>query len=219
VDSRWGSALVATTIVAAACGEPTAPVVQATLDDAIFHAQLADPLSAPGAAALGFPVVRTAIRRDDATLTRTYELLDEAGVRQNGWNDRVATIRIVITYVDDSTSWRDEATLTGLQSGQQRLTGTATASWTRGSEQWTGRRTTDLIILSRVVMPGIFPTGSVSLRAELAGAAGGGGSRSRSIALSYDGTSTVSMLSSFDGAASLSCTFDLLSPDATRGCQ
>lgn len=216
MDSRSRSALVATTLVVAACGEPTAPVVQPTLDDAIFHAQLADPLSAPGAGGLGFPVVRTSIRRDDATLTRTYELLDAAGLRQNVWNDRVETIRLVSTYADDSTSWRDEATLTGLRSGQQRLTGTATASWTRGSQRWTGSRTTDLIILSRVVMPGIFPTGSVSLRAERADP---GGSRGRSIALSYDGTSTVSMLSSFDGAASLSCTFDLLSPDPTRGCQ
>ena len=213
MDPRWRSALVATTLVAAACGEPTAPVVQPTLDDALFHAQLADPLSAVAATELGFPVVRFEIRRNDATLTRTHELLDDAGVVHPAWNERVTGIRVVSTYSDDSTSWRDESTLTGLRSGQQRLTGTATGSWTRGTERWTGRRTTDLIILSRVVMPGIFPTGTVSLRAER------GGSRARGAALSYDGTSTVSMLSIVDGEASLSCTFDLLSPDASRSCR
>jgi hypothetical protein len=228
-------------MLAAACGEPTAPVVQATLDDALFHAQLADPLSAVGAAELGSPFVLRQIRRgpdcpfvaatgrfECATATsgtlafdRSYELLDAAGGRRSEWSAEVVAIRLTNDVTGTTTiadgpvqlTRHDVATLDRLQSGQQRLTGITTTAWTEGSATRTITRETDLVILSRVVMPGIFPTGSIRLTATSAGVADEG-----LVALSFDGTSIVSILSSFRGEASLRCTYDLLKPDQPMSC-
>jgi hypothetical protein len=217
-----------------ACADSTAPVVQPTLDDALFHVQLADPLSAIAAAELGLPIVVPQIRRvgdcafspererfecpsrvaGDLIIERSYALMDAAGVPLPAWSDRVAAIRLV-TDVRDETSRvtsHDEATLDRLQSAQQVLTGRTSMSWTSDGESRSATRTTDLVILSRMVMPGIFPTGSIGLRTS-------GVTSGATVALTLDGTSVVSMLASgIGGGASLSCTYDLLKPEQPKRC-
>ena len=220
--------------VATACADATAPVVQPTLDDALFHVQLADPLSAIAAAELGLPLVAPQIRRvgdcafsrererfecpsrvaGDLIVDRSYALMDAAGVPLPAWSDRVAALRLV-TDVRDETNGviaHDEATLDRLQSPQQVLTGRTSMSWMSGGESRSATRTTELVILSRMVMPGIFPTGSIGFRVS-------GVTSGATIALTLDGTSVVSMLSSgMGGGASLSCTYDLLKPEQPKRC-
>jgi hypothetical protein len=220
-----------------ACAEPTTPVLQPTLDDALFHVQLADPLSAVGATELGLPIVIPQIRRipdcafdasaerfdcpsrtaGGVTVDRFYVLTDDAGRAQREWSDRVVAVRLVtdISGVDGTTPIRshDEATLTGLRSPQQLLGGVATMSWTRDGDTRTVTRMTDLVILSRAMMPGIFPSGSITLEATSVGV------RSM-VALSYDGTSIVAMLSTAGGGrAGLVCSYDLLKPEQPKRCE
>ena len=230
-------------VIAAACGmpiacsEPTAPLLRPTLDDALFHVQLADPLSAVAAGELALPVVVPQIRRvgacafsaerarfecatrviGDLSVDRYYVLLDPAGEAQPEWNDRVSAVRLVtdVRSTDGSSDVvaHDEATLDRLRSGQQSLTGRTTMTWTRAGESQTATRATDLVILSRVIMPGIFPTGSITFRVS-------GVTNEAVVALTLDGTSIVSMLSSATGdAASIVCTYDLLRPDQPRRCE
>jgi len=229
-------------VIAAACGmpiacsEPTAPLLQPTLDDALFHVQLADPLSAVAAGELGLPIVVPQIRRvgacalsaerarfecatrviGDLSVDRYYVLLDPMGEAQPEWNERVSAVRLVtdVRSTDGSGDVvsHDEATLDRLRSGQQLLTGRTTMTWTRAGESQTATRATDLVILSRVIMPGIFPSGSINFRAS-------GDANTATVALTLDGSSMVSMLASgVGGGANLVCTYDLLRPDQPRRC-
>lgn len=227
-------------LLLAGCAAPTVPQYP-PLDDAIAHVQLADPLAAVGEAALGIPLSppklhgsarcpfdpRTgrfecaAFAAGTLTYSRSYQLLGETGQSLSEWGEAVASIRL-ITDVAGSVSTargifgvqgRDDAMLSDLRALRQTLRGAATLTWSDAQSTWSSNRISELLVLSRSRMPGTFPTGSIELRVAQTASAQG-----RSASLTFDGTSIVAMLLSFDGKASVVCKFDLQSPDAPTDC-
>ena len=232
--------MVFASLLLAGCTPATVPGYP-KLDDAIAHVQLADPLASVAIATLGVPLAFEKLRGSARcpfeartqrfecaphgsgalTYTRSYQLLSESGVPLSGWDESVASIRLVtdVSGVVSTASGplelnrRDDATLGDLRQLRQTLRGTASMTWNDGRSTWSSRRTSELQLMSRSRMPGTFPTGSIELRVAPAADAQG-----RSASLTFDGSSIVSMLLSFDGKASLVCRFDLQSPGASTDC-
>lgn len=232
--------MLACASVTLACAAPTAPELP-PLDDAIAYVQLADALSSFALAQIGMPIsplklpgrtrcpfVTATARFECAhesvgTLTyrRSYQLLDGNGAPVDSWGSAVATIR----FTSDITGRiqtaqgmldvkrRDDSSLGDLRGLRQTLTGSATLTWSDGESTWSGHRRTELLVMSRSRMPGVFPVGTIELNADRVAP-----SLKRSANITFDGSPIARMLVSFDGQASVRCRIDLQSPDDPSDC-
>lgn len=208
------------------------------LDDAIAHVQLADPLAELAELHLGIPLTAEKMRGStrcpfsgqtrrfdcpahvSGTLTyaRSYQLLDASNAPVEEWGEKVASIRLITAISGRvgafDVTWSDDATLGDLRELRQTLRGTATLEWSDGVSAWSGRRTTELQVLSRARMPGKYPTGSIQLGVALASP-----SQRRSGSVTFDGSAIASMLLSFDGRATVRCRIDLGASGSTANCE
>lgn len=233
--------LVSASLVLAGCAAPTVPQ-DAPLDDAIAYVQLADPLSSYARAQVGVPVsplklpgrsrcpFAAATARFECnpetigalTYRRAYQLLGEHGVPIPAWGSSVVSIRFTSDIsgrvgtpdgvVD--VHRHDDSLLGDLRELRQTLTGSATVTWSDGESTWSAHRRTELLVMSRALMPGTFPIGTIELSADRTGP-----SLKRSASMTFDGSPIVQMLVSFDGQASINCRIDLQSPDDPSDCE
>jgi hypothetical protein len=163
------------------------------------------------------------------TLTSWYELLDASGRRQSAFDS--ATTAAIHTVMDMSGTLaagtapgnvtmtrHSDQTLTGLLTGSHTLNGTGNSTSSFAGDVMTSVSETDTI--NNLVLPAANATakwplsGSINTVFGLSGTPGGAAFQST---LTFNGTSTATMVTTSGGFAQ-TCTIDLANPGALPSC-
>jgi hypothetical protein len=166
------------------------------------------------------------------TFTLSYQLLDASGTVQSAFN--AATTAAIRTVSDVSGTFtstgsfassvtmngHNDQTLSGLLTGTHTLNGTGNSTSTMDLGGTTGTMTTSSIITGLVLPqrgnPNQYPqAGSIAM--DITSNFGGGPFTSH-IVISFDGTSTMTMVMTTNGFT-MTCTVDMANSSATPSCR